>query len=201
MPEVLTLNDAFILVPYTMDDDLINMEKSIVSHPIKIKYEEYSINRFNIPKETANVTNLLSGPLPTKLFFGVMELDAYTGSFKKPSTRFQVHDVQKATLYVDGNVLSGYPLQIEKNAIAVPFVRFQENTNRFMNCYSSRIISMEDFRDFYFLYSGKLDSQTSGSLTFEFDFDEAPTKDLVLVTCSLHDKTMEIDSFRNARIM
>ena len=178
-----------------MDDDPINMEKSIVSHPIKIKYEEYFINRFNIPKETANVrlANLLSGPLPTKLFLGIMELDAYTG--------FQIHDVQKATLYVDGNVLSGYPLQIEENAIAVPFVRFHENTNRFMNCYSSRIISMEDFRDFYFLYSAKLDSQTSGSLTFEFDFDEAPTKDLVLVTCSLHDKTMEIDSFRNARIM
>ena len=203
MPEILALTDAFILVPYTIDDDLINSEKSIVSNPIKIKYEEYSINRFNIPKETANVrlANLLSGPLPSKLFFGIMELDAYTGSFKKSSTRFQVHNVQKATLYVDGNVLSGYPLQIEENAIAVPFVRFQENTNRFMNCYSSRIISMEDFRDFYFLYSAKLDSQTSGSLTFEFDFDEAPTTDLVLVTCSLHEKTMEIDSFRNARII
>ena len=70
-----------------------------------------------------------------------------------------------------------------------------------MNCYSSCIISMEDFKDFYFFYSAKLDSQTSGSFLFEFDFDEAPTKDLGLVTCSLHDKTMEIDSFRNARII
>ena len=202
-PSVLTLEDAYIIVPYTIDTELQQAEKMAVSHPIKLKYDDYAINRFNIPKDSPNVrlANLMSGPLPHKIFYGIMELDSYTGSFEKSSTRFQVHGVKKMTLYVDGNVLSGYPMTIEENAITLPFVRFQENTNRYMNCYSSRTLTQRSFRDYHFLYSAKLDPETSGSLTFEFDFSSAPDKDLVLVTCCVYDRTIEMDSFRNFKII
>ena len=130
-----------------------------------------------------------------------MELDSYTGSCEQSSTRFQPYGVKKATLYVDGNVLSGYPIQIDDNAITIPFVRFQENTNRVMNCYSSRVLSQKDFKDYHFLFSAKLDGSSSGSLTFEFDFDKAPVKDLVLITCSIYDRTIELDNFRNFKIV
>ena len=109
--------------------------------------------------------------------------------------------MKKTTLYVDGNVLSGYPISLGENAVTIPYVRFQQNINRYMNCYASRSIMMKDFRDFMFLYSAELDPSTSGSLTFEFDFEEAPTDDLVLVTCCLYDRTLEIDSFRNFQVV
>ena len=199
IPEVLTLEDAFILVPYVVDNEMQQAEQISVSKPIKLKYDDYSINRFNIPKDSPNVrlANVLSGQLPHKIFYGIMELDSYTGTFKKSSTRFQPHGVKKMTLYVDGNVLSGYPLQIEQNAITMPYVRFQQNTNRYMNCYSSRTLSQDTFRDYHFLYSAALDQESSGSLTFEFDFDETPDKDYVLILCSVYERTIEIDSFRN----
>ena len=130
-----------------------------------------------------------------------MELDSYTGSFSKPSSRFEPFGVKKSTLYVDGNVLSGYPIQIEENAITIPYVRFQENTNRFMNCYSSRVLSQKDFKNYHFLFSAKLDGSSSGSLTFEFDFDKAPEKDLVLITCCIYNRTLELDNFRNFKII
>mgnify|MGYP000207423128 CR=1 FL=1 len=202
-PTVLSLEDAYILVPYTIDAELQDAEKIAVSQPIKIKYDDYMINRFNIPKDSPNIrlANVISGPLPNKIFYGIMELDSYTGSYTKPSTRFEPHGVKKSTLYVDGNVLSGYPIQIDDNAITIPFVRFQENTNRFMNCYSSRVLSQKDFKSYHFLFSAKLDGSSSGSLTFEFDFDTAPEKDLVLITCSVYDRTIELDNFRNFKII
>ena len=92
-------------------------------------------------------------------------------------------------------VWSGYPIQIEDNAITIPFVRFQENTNRFMNCYSSRVLSQKDFKSYHFLFSAKLDGSSSGSLTFEFDFDNAPEKDLVLITCFYENFTKKIYFF------
>ena len=115
--------------------------------------------------------------------------------------RFEPFGVKKSTLYVDGNVLSGYPIQTEDNAITIPFVRFQENTNRFMNCYSSRVLSQKDFKSYHFLFSAKLDGSTSGSLTFEFDFEKAPEKDLVLITCCIYNRTIELDNFRNFKII
>jgi len=178
----MSLKDAYILVPYTIDVELQDAKKIAVSQPIKIKYDDYMINRFNIPKDSSNVrlANVISGPLPDKIFYGIMELDSYTGSYTKSSTRFEPHGVKKSTLYVDGNVLSRYPIQIEDNAITIPFVRFQEKTNRFMNCYSSRVLTQKDFKKYHFLFSAKLDGSSSGSLTFEFDFDDAPEKDNLL---------------------
>ena len=130
-----------------------------------------------------------------------MPLENFTGDFEQPSTIFKRNLVKKATLYVDGNVLSGYPITVSDNLASIPYTRFQQNINRYMNCYSSRSVTMKDFRDSMFLYSAELDSTTSGSLTFEFDFDNAPTKDTVLVTCSVHERTIEIDSFRNFQVV
>jgi len=199
IPDVLTLEDAYIIVPYTIDDEMQQAEQVAVSKPIKLKYDDYVINRYNIPKDSPNVrlANLMSGPLPQKLFFGIIELDSFSGTFLKSSTVFKPHDVKKMTLYVDGNVLSGFPLQIEDNEITMPYVRFQQNTNRYMNCYSSRTVTQDDYKKYNFLYSAALDPDSSGSLTFEFDFKTAPDKDLILVVCGFYDRTIEIDSFRN----
>ena len=167
-PSVMKLEDVFILVPYTIDNELQQAEKMAVSQPIKLKYDEYSINRFNIPKDSPNVrlANIMSGPLPQKLFFGIMELESYMGNVERSSSQFKAYGVKKTTLYIDRNDLSRYPLNIEDNAITIPYVRFQENTNRYMNCYSSRTLSMSDFKNYHFLYSAALDPTSSGSVTF-----------------------------------
>ena len=200
---VLELEDAFLMVPYTNDFEMEEMEKTISTNSVKVKFDDYAINRFNIPKDSPNVriANALTGTLPRKIFFGLMPLTSFTGDFEHNSTAFKRHGIKKATLYVDGNVLSGYPMTVSDNTMTIPYIRFQENINRFMNCYSSRSISQQDFRDFYFLFSAEMDCSTSGSITFEFDFDDTPTNDLVLVTCSIHDRTIEFDSFRNFQLV
>ena len=128
-------------------------------------------------------------------------MEEFNGDYSSPSTTFKRFGVKKATLYVDGNVLSGYPMNISENAVTLPYVRFQQNINRYMNCYASRSINMDDFKNFMLLYSAELDPSSSGSITFEFDFEEAPAEDLVLVTCCIYDRTVEIDSFRNFQVV
>ena len=203
LPSLLDLEDPYLLVPYVTDLEMEEKERNAATNAIKINYDDYAINRFNISKDspTVRIPNALTGPLPKKIFFGLMPLESFTGDFEHPSTIFKRNLVKKATLYVDGNVLSGYPITVSDNLASIPYTRFQQNINRYMNCYSSRSVTMKDFRDSMFLYSAELDSSTSGSLTFEFDFDNAPTKDMVLVTCSVHERTIEIDSFRNFQVV
>ena len=200
---VLELEDPYLIVPFVNDLEMEEKERTAVSNAIKVNYDDYAINRFNISKETPNVRipNALTGPLPRKIFFGLRPLDEFNGDYSSPSTTFKRFGVKKATLYVDGNVLSGYPMNISENTVTLPYVRFQQNINRYMNCYASRSINMDDFKNFMLLYSAELDPSSSGSITFEFDFEEAPAEDLVLVTCCIYDRTVEIDSFRNFQVV
>ena len=167
-----------------------------------MKFDDYVINRFNIPKDSPNarLANVISGPLPSKIFWGVMDLNAYSGSFNYSSPHFQKYGLHKTTLYIDGNVLSGFPITTTDNAVAIPYTRFLTNTNRYMNCYSSRTITQADFKLFHFIQSACLTAYESGSLTFDLDFDSNPTADLVLITCSIFERTAEIDNFRNIKI-
>ena len=168
-----------------------------------MKYDDYVINRFNIPKDAPNarLANVISGPLPSKIFWGVMDLRAYSGSFNHASSHFQGHNLTKTTLYIDGNVMSGFPVTVSQNAVSVPYTQFLANTNRYMNCYSSRTILQADYKNYHFIYSANLDSYDTGTITFELDFSSTPSEELVLITCCVFARTAEIDNFRNVKII
>ena len=141
--------------------------------------------------------NLLSGGLPSKLFFGLMSLSNYTGNHEASTTMFQRHKLKKVTLYVDGNVITGFPITMSESMIAIPYTRFLENTNRYTNAFAGRMITQEEFNAYHFIHSVTFDQELTGALTFEFEFEETPAEPLVLITCSVHDRTLQIDKFRN----
>lgn len=202
LPEILTLEDPFLLVPFTNDYKMHQYEQEAISRPIKLKYDDYVINRFNIPKDSPNarLSNVLSGPLPTKLFWGIMDLSSYAGSYDHSSSHFTRASLKKMTLYLDGNVVSGFPILTSENAVSIPYTRFLMNTNRYLNCYSCTTLSPRDFKHYHFLNSSTLAKDSAGSLTFDFDFEKTPNKDLVLITCGIFERTIEIDNFRNFKI-
>lgn len=168
-----------------------------------MKFDDDVINRFNIPKDSPNarLANVIAGPLPSKIFWGVMDLKAYSGSFELESCHFRSFGLRKTTLYIDGNVLSGFPVSTTENAVSIPYTLFLTNTNRYMNSYSARTITQSDYKNNHFIYSANLEAYESGSLTFDLDFAESLTDDLVLITCCVYEKTAEIDNFRNVKIV
>ena len=168
-----------------------------------MKFDDYAINRFNIPKDAPNarLSNVISGPLPSKIFWGIMDLKGYSGSFNQSSSHFQNFDLTKTTLYVDGNVISGFPVTVGKNAVSLPYTQYLANTNRYMNCYSGMTISQFDYKNYHFIYSANLESYETGTLTFDLDFSSTPSDELVLITCCVYERTAEVDNFRNVKII
>ena len=199
--EMFTLEEPYLLVPFTNDIEMQKLEQQAISRPIKLKFDDYVINRFNISKNSPNIrlSNVLSGRLPRKLFWDLMTLKGYAGSYETSSVLFKRNGLKKTTLYLNVNALSGFPITTSDNAVSVPFTRFLKNTNRFMNNYSSQTINPLDFRNYHFIHSAQL-PETSGSLSFDLDFDTTPTEDLVLITCSTFNRTVEIDNFKNFRV-
>ena len=197
------LKDTYLILPFKKDQRLFGQERNAISRPIKIQYDDYVIKRFNVPKGTnsAMMANLISGPLPTKMFWALQTMDAYGGSFTESSTLFSRNGVKKANLFLDGNEVNDYPVTASDTHVSLPFTKFLENTNQQLNGLMSRTLSPREFEKNHFILSATFDPTESGSLSFIFDFDSVNNKDLVLIVCSVFDRTMKIDQNRNFQII
>ena len=199
---VLELKDCYMLLPYKRDEHMFQLERNAIQKPLKIKFDEFVIKRFNIPKGTDSVmmNDIISGPLPYKLFWGIQGMQSYAGSFESSSTRFNRCNVERANIYIDGKEGDDYPLTLSGSQVGLPFIKFLQSTNQLQNGYMSRTISLREFEDSNCIFSTSLDPDTSGSLSFEFGFDTVVKEDLVLIVCCLFDRTMRIDQRRNFQV-
>ena len=199
---VLPLTDAYLQIPFKKDPDMFHQERNAIQRPIKLTYDDYVIKRFNVPTGSTSVmmSNLISGNLPTKLFWGIQTLDSYTGSFGESSTRFNNNKLTKANLYLNGKECSDFPVSMSVSQASQPFVKFLENANQQLNGYLSRTMSIREFSNSNFILSATLDPDSSGSLSFEFEFSAAPAQELVLIVCGISEKTIRIDHNRNFQI-
>ena len=199
---VLALSDVYLQIPFKKDPDMFHLERNAIQRPLKLTYDDYVIKRFNVPSGSNNVmmSNLISGNLPTKLFWGLQSIESYSGSFQESSTRFNNNGLTKANLYINGKECSDFPITMSASQASQPLVKFLENANQQLNGYLSRTMSIREFSVSNFLLSTTLDPDTSGSLSFEFEFAGKPTKELVLIVCGIYERVMRIDHNRNFQI-
>jgi hypothetical protein len=200
LPRILELEDVYLMVPFTKHEKTQQLEKH-VSRPIKIKYDDFVINRFNLTNGSKNIRipNALYGPFPKKIFWGLQQLSAYTGSFQDSSSNFAQFEQTKASIYIDGNMVSGYPVTMSTHGITQPYQKFLENTNKFLNCYAGKTLTPNDFQT-NFIHSATLCPDNGGTITFDFDFKTPLSSDLVLITCSIFDRKLELDNVRNFKV-
>ena len=96
-------------------------------------------------------------------------------------------------------MVSGYPVTMSSHGITQPYQKFLENTNKFLNCYAGKTLSPREFQT-NFIHSATLCPDNSGTITFDFDFQTPLTSDLVLITCSIFDRKIELDNTRNFKV-
>lgn len=197
------LSDVYLIAPFKKDENLFHLERNAISRPIKIKYDDYVIKRFNVTSgsQTVMMSNLMTGQLPSKLFWALQSIDAYAGSNEESSTRFHRNGLVKANLYIDGKEADDFPVTMSTKHVAVPFVKFLENTNQQQNGIFAKSMSMLEFETSNFIMSKTLDPSTTGSISFEFEFESALSKGLILITCGVFEKTLKVDHNRNIQVV
>ena len=204
MPDLTnTLKDVYLTVPFIRDEQMFHLERNSISKPLKINYDEYIIKRFNIPKGSTSVmlNNALTGSLPHKLFWGIQTSKSFTGSYFDSSTRFDRQTMAKASLYVNGKEMTDFPYKMSADHISVPYVKFLQNTDKQNNGFLSKILPIDEYNKGNFILSATFDPNESGSISFGFEFDEAVTTDLILVTCSAVERCLKLDHNRNFQII
>ena len=199
---VLELKDCYMMLPFKRDESMFQLERNAIEKPLKIKYDDFIIKRFNVPTGTDSVmmNDIISGQLPYRIFWGLQKMASYSGSFENSSSRFNRNGVNKVNIYIDGKEGDDFPLTLSQEMVGLPFIKFLQSTNQLQNGYLSRTLSLTEYRDSNCIFSTSLDPDTSGSLSFEFGFDKVVAGDLALIVCCLYDRTMRIDQRRNFRI-
>ena len=200
--EVLELRDCYLMLPFKHDEEMFQLERNAIERPLKIRYDDFFIKRFNVPKGSSSVmmSDIITGALPYKLFWGMQTIYSYSGSYSVSSTRFARNGINKANLYINGQEADDYPLTLSAAHVSLPFVKFLETTNQFQNGYMSKTLLLREFEQMNMILSATLPNET-GSVSFEFNFDKVVTDDLVLIVCGLFDKTLKIDNHRNFQII
>ena len=105
----------------------------------------------------------------------------------------------KANLFINGKEADDYPVTMSQTHVCQPYVKFLDNINQNLNGFLSQVTKMSYYVDSNFLLSANIGEET-GSLSFMLEFEDEVSDDLVLITCSLYDRTMKIDHNRNFKI-
>ena len=107
----------------------------------------------------------------------------------------------KSNLYIDGKEVSGFPMTMSSDHITIPYVNFLYNTDKTQNGLLSTTLSMSEYENGNFILSASINKNSSGSLSFGFEFEEPVSSDIILVTCGMMDKTLKLDHNRNFQIV
>ena len=194
----LTLNDCYLLLPFKSDEEMFRMERNAIQRPLKVNFDDYVVRRFNVPKGTSSVmmSDVISGQLPEKVFWGLQTIYSYTGSYNISSTRFARNDLIKANVYIDGKSMDDYPITMSELHSCQPFVKFLSNTNQQLNNLMGKTISLLEYAYYNYILSASIPDQT-GSMSFEFEFATELNHDLILIVLGVSEKTMRLDHNRN----
>ena len=141
---VLELKDCYLMLPFKRDEAMFQLERNAIQKPLKIKYDDFVIKRFNVPKGTDSVmmNDIISGQLPYRIFWGLQDMNSYSGSFYNSSTRFNRSGVNKVNIYIDGKEGDDFPLTLGQDMVGLPFIKFLQSTNQMQNGYMSRTLSL-----------------------------------------------------------
>lgn len=194
--------------PVLLSSHMKALEKNTAKYPIA----RTEIRAFTVPVGSHNITkdNLSMGQLPTKLIVGMVDNDAYTGTFTKNPFNFQHYDLNYISLYLDGEQIPIKPYTpIFNSDLAIRGYNslFSALGMNFKD--SGLDISREEYaKGGYCLFGFDLTADCggsgeyfslikSGNLRLEIRFQSQLPRAVTVVCYLTYDNIVQIDSHRN----
>ena len=88
------------------------VKKSLAGQPIRIPLDRGVMREFNVPQggNTFIENNLHSGQIPSRIVFGFVGNNAHVGNYKHNPFNWELVNVEKVSLFRDGQLVNGRPL-------------------------------------------------------------------------------------------
>uniref|UniRef100_A0A336KME8 CSON012962 protein n=1 Tax=Culicoides sonorensis TaxID=179676 RepID=A0A336KME8_CULSO len=194
-------------------DILLAHHKVLSSKNAIFPYKRTTVRQFTINNGTFNLSldNIVIGQLPNILLFGMVPNSSYSGNFTRNPFNFKHYLLQTFSVYVNGNLITGRPLNFEHNDDNSVLTRGYETLFSATGIHFSdrgHQVSSQQYKDNLFLLMFDLTADHSynsecvnmfneGTIRIEGTFKQALPEP---VTCLLYfefDGLMEIDINKN----
>lgn len=186
------------------------------AHVLEKANAKYSINRvevksFSIPAQSLDVTqeNIFMGQLPTRVIIGLLDNDAYNGSYKKNPFNFKNYNLAKISLQLDAQEQPAKPIycNFEEGATIDGYMSLFVGTGKAFRD-ADIDLTRDEYADGYTLYAFDLtpdlasDSDhysllKSGSVRLKLTFSTALPNTINAVVYAEFQNVLEIDRNRN----
>ncbi|EFO89372.1 hypothetical protein CRE_20529 [Caenorhabditis remanei] len=210
------IKDVYALVnEFDLADGLSNaLEAAVIEHKL-IQYPMISSqvrsfyiepNRLDAPANT-----LFTSKMPRRIFLGLVDAEAYNGSYEKSPFNFQPHGITDIHIDYCGMSVPGRPFSLDftKNKFIEAYIQLQETLGHTRNNFSCNSISTKMFKeDGYTIFGFELSPvaqdnslfelvrQTNISVRLNFR-DKTPEGGLYCVVYAEFDQIFSLDALRN----
>ncbi|GAA6074079.1 uncharacterized protein F54H12.2-like [Tachysurus ichikawai] len=157
---------------------------ALLSATAKYSLERVSMKTFSLAagSRICSQENLFLGPLTKTIIFGIVDNDAFSGSYNKNPFNFKHYDAEFVALYVDGKQLKDQALAINREEYSRGYTLFASNLNPDDDCGQHQsLIKSENMR-------------------MEFRFRPPLQRTVNLIVYASFDSILEINNRRNVLI-
>lgn len=185
------------------------LEKTTAKYPV----QRVETKVFTIPKGNLNATqeNFFMGQMPHRLIIGIVDTDAFNGSYQKSPFNFKHHNLTFCAVTFNGQQIPSKPLQ--PNYSETEGCQYTEcyqtlfNGTGLVNRDAGNTISLTEYPKGYTLYAFDLtpdlcdgehfNLRKQGNLRLELHFASALANTVNVIAYAEFENTIEIDKSRN----
>ena len=173
-------------------------------YDIRIPFLDYSIRRELLNEGIAeHRIKLFEGPLPSVVLFAFQKPERFDGNFDLSPLRFERNTLQSFELNVDGQPVVTHPLQIRNGTMMEFYQSYLKETNRWNNMLALGALKYDVFttHNFFVVVNLKADGYKNGQATLKLKFDTALTDKLYCLFLPIYEKSLQFDSYWNAKVV
>ena len=171
---------------------------------IRVPFLDYSIRRELLSEGIAeHRIKLFEGPLPSVVLFAFQKPERFDGSFDLSPLKFERNTLQSFELNVDGQPIVSHPLQMQNGSEMEFYQSYLKQTNRWNNMLSLGALRYDVFKEnnFFIVVNLKADGYKHGQATLKLKFEAALDNKLYCLFLPIYEKSLEFDSYWNAKIV
>ena len=173
-------------------------------YDVRIPFLDYSIRRELLSEGVAeHRVKLFEGPLPSVVIFGFQTPDRFDGSFSLAPIEFEQHGLESFQVNVDGQPVISHPLQMRCGTPMEFYQNYLKETNRWNNMLSTGAMSYLNYtrHNFFIVVNLKAGGYKHGQVTLNIRFEEALANKLYCLFLPIYEKSLQFDSYWNAKIV
>lgn len=187
--------------------------QALLSATAKYPHDHVNLKSYSIPagSRVSNHENIFLGRLPKSIIIGMVDNDAYTGSYTKNPFAFKNYNLEFLAIYLDGVQYPGKPFQpnYAEDASVREYYQMVLATGRHLKN-SSLAFDRDEFNHGYTLYAFNLTPDEnngphlslikSGSLRLETRFRVPLPQTINIIVYAVYDSMLEVSNRRQILI-